>query len=190
MTKKVFLIDAYDSFVYMLYQYFGSFGCEVKVVRNDTFTPKDIMAYDPDCIVLSPGPGHPKDSNFIPVINEFEKTPIFGVCLGHQAMGLAFGAKISIANKILHGKTSFVQHDGKSIFSNLPNPFSATRYHSLVVSDLPKELVASAKSTDDGEIMALRHATRPMEGVQFHPESIMTQNGKDIIRNFLDSYCR
>jgi len=188
---KIFIIDAYDSFVYMLYQYLGELAgpsSEIKVVRNDKFTLSDIRIFDPDYIILSPGPGHPKDSNFIPVLKEFSGTPTFGVCLGHQALGLAFGGKVVGAKNILHGKVSKIKHDGKTIFANLSNPLTATRYHSLMVIDPPSDLVVSARSLEDNEIMGLRHAKHPFEGVQFHPESVMTQNGKAILKNFLDYY--
>lgn len=188
MTKKIFIIDAYDSFVYMLYQYLGAMNTQLKVVRCDKFSLNDVRAYDPDYIVLSPGPGHPKDSHFVPVIQEFSSTPIFGVCLGHQAIGLAFGAKIVQAKNIMHGKITQVQHDRKTIFKRVPNPFTATRYHSLVVTDLPSCLEVSATSSTDGEIMALRHKSKPCEGVQFHPESVLTKPGKLILKNFLEYY--
>lgn len=188
---KIFIIDAYDSFVYMLYQYLGELAgesAEIKVVRNDKFKLSDIREFDPDYIILSPGPGHPKDSHFIPVLHEFSGTPTFGVCLGHQALGLAFGAKIICAKNILHGKVSSISHDGKTIFSGLPNPFTATRYHSLMATEPPAELIVSARSKEDNEIMAFRHAKYPFESVQFHPESVMTQNGKMILKNFLEYY--
>lgn len=188
MKKKIFIIDAYDSFVYMLYQYLGAMNTQLKVARCDKFTLNELKTFDPDYIVLSPGPGHPKDSHFIPVIQEFNSTPIFGVCLGHQAIGMAFGAKIMQAKNIMHGKITQVQHDRKTIFKRVPNPFVATRYHSLVVTELPDCLEASATSLTDGEIMALRHKKQPCEGVQFHPESVLTKPGKTILKNFLECY--
>lgn len=185
---RILIVDAFDSFVYNLYQYMGSLGADVKVVRVNKCEIPAIRAYSPDYIVLSPGPGHPKDSGFIPIIREFEDVPMFGVCLGHQAMGLAFGGEVGRAGNIMHGKTSLIEHDGKTIFMGVKNPFKATRYHSLVVRNPPKELEVSAKSREDGEIMALRHRKRACEGVQFHPESILTKPGKRMLKNFLEYY--
>ncbi|MBI4399356.1 aminodeoxychorismate/anthranilate synthase component II [Candidatus Micrarchaeota archaeon] len=187
--KKIFIIDAYDSFVYMLYQYLGSFpDVKLMIRRSDKFTLDEIKKFNPDYIVLSPGPGHPKDSNFIPVIKEFKTTPILGVCLGHQAIGLAFGSKIEVAKNIMHGKTSEIVHDNKTIFRGLGNPIKATRYHSLIVTDPPDSLEVSAKSRNDNYIMAIRHKKYPIEGVQFHPESVLTSEGKKILKNFLEHY--
>ncbi|MEM3399542.1 MAG: aminodeoxychorismate/anthranilate synthase component II [Candidatus Micrarchaeia archaeon] len=188
MAKKVFIVDAYDSFVYMLYQYFGAMGLEVRIVRKDKYTVEEIKQFDPDYIVLSPGPGHPKDSNFLPVLENFLEVPTLGVCLGHQAIGLAFGGEISIAPNIMHGKTSTITHDGRTIFEDVKNPFEATRYHSLVISKVPPSLSVSAKSMSDELVMAVRHIRFPLEGVQFHPESVMTKEGKKILRNFVDHY--
>lgn len=189
---KVLIIDAYDSFVYMLYQRIGELakGAEIKVVRNDAITPARIASYAPDCIVLSPGPGHPKDSGFVEVLQRFCDVPTLGVCLGHQAIGLAFGASIARAKSIMHGKVSSILHDGKTIFKNVANPLRATRYHSLIVEEagLPEELEVSARSIGDNYIMGLRHKVHPIEGVQFHPESVMTAEGKRILGNFLSSY--
>ncbi|MEM4389982.1 MAG: aminodeoxychorismate/anthranilate synthase component II [Candidatus Micrarchaeia archaeon] len=191
---KVFVIDAFDSFVYMLYQYLGAMGASLKVMRCNAFSLHDIRAYDPDCIVLSPGPGRPEDARFVPVIQEFGPTiPIFGVCLGHQAIGLAFGARVVRAKKIMHGKLGSIQHDGRTIFKGIPNPFPATRYHSLVVEDVrpPLEVSATELSPDErGTVMAMRHRDFPIEGVQFHPESVLTKAGKRIIKNFIDYYVR
>ncbi|MEM3030308.1 MAG: aminodeoxychorismate/anthranilate synthase component II [Candidatus Micrarchaeia archaeon] len=189
---KVFVIDAFDSFVYMLYQYLGAMGASLKVARCNAFSLQDIHSFDPDYIVLSPGPGRPEDANFVPVIQEFgARTPIFGVCLGHQAIGLAFGAKVVRAKKIMHGKLGSIQHDGKTIFKGIPNPFPATRYHSLVVEDVrpPLEVSATELSPDErGTVMAVRHRNSPIEGVQFHPESVLTKAGKQILENFIEHY--
>ena len=185
---KIFVIDAYDSFVFMLYQYLGELGAELEVKRNDQFTLSEIKKFDPDYIVLSPGPGRPEDSHFVPVIQEFEQTPILGVCLGHQAIGLAFGARVKLAEKVFHGKTALIKHDGKTIFKDLENPFEAARYHSLAVDNLPSELEASSHSLEDKEIMSVRHVKRPVEGVQFHPESVLTKSGKKLLSNFINYY--
>ena len=185
---KIFLIDNYDSFVYNLYQYLGELGCEISVFRNDRFSLQDLNAVRPDCIVISPGPGGPQDAGLsVPVIKEFSgKIPILGICLGHQSIGYAFGGKIVRARNIVHGKTSKITHDEKGLFVGIENPVVATRYHSLVVEEesLPREILITAKS-EDGEIMGIRHISHPTEGIQFHPESIMTPAGKDILRNFL-----
>ena len=184
----ILLIDNYDSFTYNLYQYLTELGVEVKVVRNDTITIAEIEKMKPEKIVISPGPGRPEEAGIIiDIIKKFAGSiPILGVCLGHQAIGLAFGAKIVSAPVIMHGKTSEIFHDGKGIFSGIPSPFEATRYHSLIVSNnnLPDQLEVSAK-TSDGVIMGLRHKRFPVDGIQFHPESIMTLHGKSILRNFL-----
>jgi anthranilate synthase/aminodeoxychorismate synthase-like glutamine amidotransferase len=191
---KVLIIDAYDSFVYMLYQRIGELakGAEIKVVRNDAITIAQIARYAPDFIVLSPGPGHPKDSGFVGILRRFPDTPTLGVCLGHQAIGLAFGGRIGRARSIMHGKVSSIAHDGKTIFKGVANPLRATRYHSLIVEEknLPRELEVSARSVEDNYIMALRHRKHPVEGVQFHPESVMTAEGKKILGNFLAAYLR
>jgi len=189
--KKILFIDAYDSFVYSLYQYFGELSegkAELLIYRNDKITIQQIKSISPDCIILSPGPGHPKDSGFVPIIISFPSTPIFGVCLGLQALGLAYGGKIERANSIMHGKTSEIRHDGKNIFKGVKNPFTATRYHSLIVAKLPACLEISARDTQDNYIMGARHRKNPHEGVQFHPESILTDEGKKIIANFLKHY--
>ncbi len=189
--KKIFMVDAYDSFVYMIYQYLGELTegkAEIRMRRTSEVTLNEIRKFSPDYIILSPGPGHPKDSKFLPVIEEFHDTPTLGVCLGHQAIGLAFGAKVTQARKILHGKTSQIEHDKKTIFHGLKSPIEATRYHSLMVVELPDSLEKSAVAKDDREIMALRHKKFPMEGVQFHPESVLTEEGKHILRNFLSYY--
>ncbi|VVB66324.1 Anthranilate synthase component 2 [Candidatus Gugararchaeum adminiculabundum] len=192
--KKILFIDAYDSFVYNLYQYFGELTkgkADLFIKRKDEITLEEIKKLDPDYIVLSPGPGHPRDSNFIPVIKEFSsRIPTFGVCLGHQSIGMAFGGKISVAENIMHGKTSQINHDGKTIFAGVQNPFTGTRYHSLIVElkSVPEDFIISATSQKDNYVMAMRHKSYPIECVQFHPESILTSEGKKIIKNFLDHY--
>lgn len=184
----ILVIDNYDSFTFNLVQYLGEMGQELKVFRNDALTLDKIEALAPRSIVISPGPGRPENSGIIiPVIREFSgKMPILGVCLGHQAIGAAFGGDVVSAPQIMHGKTSNIYHDGKSVFRGLPTPFRATRYHSLVVSPetLPDCLEVSAK-TEDGVIMGLRHRSMAVEGVQFHPESILTDTGKKLLSNFL-----
>jgi anthranilate synthase/aminodeoxychorismate synthase-like glutamine amidotransferase len=184
----IFVLDNYDSFTYNLVQYFGELGEKVEVRRNDEVTPAEIEAMRPTHVVISPGPCTPQDAGVsIATIRHFAgKTPVLGVCLGHQAIGAAFGGNVVRAAKLMHGKTSAVAHDGKSIFRGLPSPLTATRYHSLIVSEkgLPKELEVSARS-EDGVIMGLRHRTARVEGVQFHPESVLTQNGRELLKNFL-----
>jgi anthranilate synthase/aminodeoxychorismate synthase-like glutamine amidotransferase len=188
----VFVLDNYDSFTYNLVQYLGELGAEVVVRRNDQVTVPEIEAMRPDRILLSPGPCTPQEAGIsVEVVHHFAgKVPILGVCLGHQAIGAAFGAEIVRAPKLMHGKTSEVQHDGKTIFSGLPSPMTATRYHSLIVQekDLPKDLEISAYAAENGGsrvIMGLRHKRFPVEGVQFHPESVLTGEGKKLIANFL-----
>ncbi|MBF0211169.1 MAG: aminodeoxychorismate/anthranilate synthase component II [Desulfamplus sp.] len=183
------VIDNYDSFTFNLVHYIMQSGAEVDVFRNNKITVDEIQALNPDGIVISPGPGRPEDAGVsIDIIKHFSgKTPILGVCLGHQAIGYTFGAKIVQAKKIMHGKTSMVTGDEKFIFSGINKPFAAMRYHSLAISEatLPDSLVVTAKS-DDGEIMGVRHVDHPTYGVQFHPESIMTVVGKRLIRNFIN----
>jgi anthranilate synthase/aminodeoxychorismate synthase-like glutamine amidotransferase len=183
------LIDNYDSFTYNLFQYLCELGQDVKVVRNDKTTIKKIETMAPERIVISPGPGTPLDAGIsIDAIRHFgPKLPILGVCLGHQCIGYAYGATVAGAGEIMHGKSSMIKHDGKGIFAGLPNPFKAIRYHSLAVmrDRLPDCLEVTAE-TDGGIIMGLRHRKYPTEGVQFHPESIMTDVGKDLLRNFLE----
>jgi para-aminobenzoate synthetase component II len=185
----ILVIDNYDSFTFNLVQYLGELGQELKVFRNDAITIDAIASMAPASIVISPGPGRPENSGIIiPVIKEFAgKIPILGVCLGHQAIGAAFGGDVVSAPGIMHGKTSDIYHDGRTIFSGLPNPFRATRYHSLVVSPetLPACLEISAK-TNDGIIMGLRHCEMIVEGVQFHPESILTDPGMKMLSNFVN----
>ena len=184
----ILLLDNYDSFTYNLAQYLGELGCAVEVHRNDKISVEEIVRRKPERIVISPGPCTPQEAGIsIELIQRLAgKFPILGVCLGHQAMGAAFGGKIIRAPKLFHGKTSQIHHDGKGIFRDLPEPFTATRYHSLIVErkSLPKELSVTAE-TSDGVIMALRHKRHRMEGVQFHPESVLTECGKQLLKNFL-----
>ena len=184
----ILVIDNYDSFTYNLVQYLGEIGAEVKVYRNDQITVQEIEKLKPGRLLISPGPGRPNDAGISEeVVRRFAgKLPILGVCLGHQAIGEVFGGKIVRAKKLMHGKTSSIIHDGKTIFQGLPNPFPATRYHSLLVEreSLPQVLEVSAW-TKEGEIMGLRHKEYKVEGVQFHPESILTKNGKQLLTNFL-----
>lgn len=184
----LFLIDNYDSFTYNLVQYFEELGAEVRVVRNDAVTPADIDALRPAGIVISPGPGSPGEAGVtLAAIGRFAgAVPILGVCLGHQAIAVHFGGRVVPARRLMHGKTSRVTADGRGVFHNIREPFEAMRYHSLAVEreSLPDCLEVSAVA-DDGEIMGLRHRSLPVEGVQFHPESIMTAVGKRLLRNFL-----
>lgn len=185
----ILLIDNYDSFTYNIYQYLGCLGAKVKVVRNDAISVKDVARMKPEAIVLSPGPGTPDESGItLETITTYAgKIPILGVCLGHQSIGQAFGGKVIRASKLMHGKTSVIQHKNKGVFKGLPNPLEVTRYHSLIVErkSLPDCLEVTA-TTDDGLIMGLRHKRFLVEGVQFHPESYVTQNGMDMLQNFLD----
>jgi anthranilate synthase/aminodeoxychorismate synthase-like glutamine amidotransferase len=185
----ILMIDNYDSFTYNLVQYLGQLGQDVVVYRNDRITIDEIRNLAPDAIFLSPGPCTPKEAGItVDVIREFHKSvPIMGVCLGHQAIGFTFGGNVVRAGRLMHGKTSQILHDGNSIFKALPNPFTAGRYHSLLVEEvsLPSCLEISAK-TEEGEIMGIRHQKYLVEGIQFHPESILTPHGKRIIKNFLE----
>jgi para-aminobenzoate synthetase component 2 len=187
----ILLIDNYDSFTYNLYHYLGELGAEVRVFRNDEISVEEIESLAPEKIVISPGPCTPKEAGIsCDVIRHFgAKTPILGVCLGHQSIGAAFGGQIVRAPTLMHGKLSEIFHDSKTIFQSLKNPFAAMRYHSLVIdpATCPAELNVSAR-TADGVIMGVRHATYPIEGVQFHPESILTEEGKRLLHNFLTSY--
>ncbi len=187
MTSRVLIIDNYDSFVYILAQYLGELGLDPIVFRNDKLTTDGVSDLDPDAILISPGPGTPDDSGIsMELIEEFkEKIPIFGVCLGLQCIGEFFGGNVIRAPAVMHGKTSLIKHDGKGVFKSLPNPFEATRYHSLIVDrdTLPDDLEVTAE-TDDGLIMGLRHKAFPVEGVQFHPESILTNVGYSLLENF------
>lgn len=186
------MIDNYDSFTYNLVQYLGELGEELQVVRNDQTTLEEIQAKQPKMIVLSPGPGNPDTAGIcLDIVRHLAgKIPILGVCLGHQTIAQAFGGKVVRADQLMHGKTSQIIHDGKTIFEGLPSPFTATRYHSLLVEyeTLPDVFEISAKS-ETGEIMAIRHRSFPVEGVQFHPESILSEYGKEILKNFLTAYC-
>jgi len=184
----ILLLDNYDSFTYNLAQYLGELGCTLEVHRNDKISVEEIVRRKPDRIVISPGPCTPQEAGIsVELIQRLAGSfPILGVCLGHQAIGAAFGGKIIRAPKLFHGKTSDIEHDGKGIFQSVPNPFTATRYHSLIVErkSLPRELQISAE-TGDGIIMGLRHRKHKVDGVQFHPESVLTESGKQLLRNFL-----
>ena len=192
----VFVLDNYDSFTYNLVQYMGELGAEMIVRRNDELTPEEVEALNHERILISPGPCTPQDAGIsMDLIRHFaasgKRVPILGVCLGHQAIGAVFGGEVIRAAKLMHGKTSEVEHDGRTIFAGIPKTMTCTRYHSLIVSPkgLPRELEVSARTTDpvtgDETIMALRHRELPIEGVQFHPESVLTSHGKQIIENFL-----
>jgi len=197
----VFVLDNYDSFTYNLVQYLGELGATVEVRRNDELTVEEVEALKPDRILLSPGPCTPGEAGIlVPLIRHMagspRRTPILGVCLGHQAIGEAFGGKVVRAHQLMHGKTSPVSHDGKGVFSGLPNPLTCTRYHSLIVAEenLPGELAVTARTPEangagksgGSVIMGLRHRLLPVEGVQFHPESVLTEGGRQMIRNFLE----
>jgi anthranilate synthase/aminodeoxychorismate synthase-like glutamine amidotransferase len=185
----VLVIDNYDSFTYNLVQYLGELGAEVRVMRNDSVSVDEVAAARADRIVISPGPGRPEQAGVtMSVIRELGRTtPILGVCLGHQAIGAVFGGRVVRAGVPMHGKTSTIEHDGRGVFQNISGPFVASRYHSLVVADddLPGELEVSARTKDEGIVMGLRHREWPVHGVQFHPESILTAEGRTILRNFL-----
>ena len=185
---RILVIDNYDSFVYNLVQYLGELGAEPIVVRNDELTVEDAVAVNPDGVLLSPGPGRPEDAGILcAAITAFAgKTPVFGVCLGHQAIGHVFGGKVVRAPELVHGKTSMINHEGLGVFAGLDSPLAATRYHSLIVEreSLPPSFEVTA-TTGDGMIMGMRHREFDVEGVQFHPESVLTQHGHDLVRNFL-----
>ena len=186
-APRVLPVDNYDSFTFNLYQYLGELGAETTVVRNDELTVPAALATRPDRIVISPGPGTPDEAGIsLELARAAEDIPLLGVCLGHQALGQAFGGRVVRAPVLMHGKTSEIEHDGRTVFRGLPQPFTATRYHSLVVdrASVPECLEVSAW-TADGVVMGLRHRERPAEGVQFHPESILTKAGHDLLRNFL-----
>lgn len=185
---RILVIDNYDSFVYNLVQYLGELGAEPLVVRNDEVTVDEAVALHPDGVLLSPGPGRPEDAGILcEAISAFAgRTPVFGVCLGHQAIGHVFGGTVVRAPELVHGKTSPINHEGRGVFAGLGSPLAATRYHSLVVEreSLPSSLEVTA-TTNDGMIMGMRHREYDVEGVQFHPESVLTQHGHEIVRNFL-----
>ena len=187
-SPRVLVIDNYDSFVYTLVQYLGQLGAEPLVHRNDALTVDEALALEPDAILLSPGPGRPEDAGIMCelITAAGGRVPILGVCLGHQAIGHVFGGAVVRAPQLMHGKTSWIEHRGKGVFAGLPDPFEATRYHSLVVerAGLPDALEVTAE-TADGIVMGLRHRSMPIEGVQFHPESILTVGGHQLLRNFL-----
>ncbi len=189
---KTLVIDNYDSFVYNLVQQVGELGSEPLVYRNNQITLEEAVHLNPDNIILSPGPGTPVDRRYFGVCSDILRTlsptvPTLGVCLGHQGIIHVYGGKITKAGRIMHGKVSSVKHDGEGIFEGLENPFTATRYHSLVGErfTIPREITVSATSLDDGEVMAVRHRQHPVDGVQFHPESILTKEGQKLTRNFL-----
>jgi anthranilate synthase/aminodeoxychorismate synthase-like glutamine amidotransferase len=190
MALSVLLVDNYDSFTYNLYQYLGELGAEVSVVRNDAVTVDQALSRGADRIVISPGPGTPDEAGIsLELVRRAAgRVPVLGVCLGHQAMGQAFGGRVVRAPRPMHGKTSEVHHDGRGVFAGLPSPFTATRYHSLVVArdSVPEELELCAW-TEDGVVMGLRHRSHPLHGVQFHPESILTGPGKQLLRRFLEA---
>ena len=185
----ILVIDNYDSFTYNLVQYLGELGAEVHVVRNDAMSVDSIAALRPERLVISPGPGRPESAGItMDAIRRFGSTiPILGVCLGHQAIGAVFGGAVVRASTPMHGKTSMIEHDGRGVFAGIGGPFLASRYHSLVVADegLPDELEVSARTREDNTIMGLRHRERPIHGVQFHPESILTGEGRRLLKNFL-----
>ncbi|MFD0768372.1 aminodeoxychorismate/anthranilate synthase component II [Bacillus sp. CGMCC 1.60114] len=189
----ILMIDNYDSFTFNLVQFLGELGQELIVKRNDEITIKDIEQMHPDFLMISPGPCSPNEAGVsMDVIRHFAgQIPIFGVCLGHQSIAQVFGGDVVRADRLMHGKTSLMHHDEKTIFTDIPNPFTATRYHSLIVKKetLP-ECLEVTSWTEEGEIMALRHKTLPIEGVQFHPESIMTSHGKELLQNFIRNYSR
>ena len=184
----ILMIDNYDSFTYNLVHYIAELGEDVEVYRNDKITVEEVGRINPDVIVVSPGPCTPKEAGVsVDVIKEFAgRIPVLGVCLGHQSMAYAYGAQIIRADRLLHGKTSLIHHDGNGIYKDIPDPFEATRYHSLLVDKktLPEEFIVTAW-TDEGEIMGIRHKELLLEGVQFHPESILTKHGKDLLGNFI-----
>jgi anthranilate synthase/aminodeoxychorismate synthase-like glutamine amidotransferase len=189
-APRLLMIDNYDSFTFNLVQYLGELGAEVEVVRNDVETVDELLEREPAGVVISPGPGEPGAAGVsVAMVLACAKRsiPLLGVCLGHQAIGIAFGGQIVRARSIMHGKVSSIEHDGSGVLRGIPSPFEATRYHSLVIErdSCPAELLITARS-DDGEIMAVRHRSLPLEGVQFHPESILTRVGKTLLGNFLE----
>lgn len=184
----IIVIDNYDSFTYNLVQYLGELGQEIQVYRNDQVTVEEVRAMQPDHIVISPGPGDPHDGGIsLELLRELgPTTPIFGVCLGHQCIGEAFGGQVVRAPRLMHGKTSRVYHNGEGLFNGIPSPFQATRYHSLIVQEPLPDCLEVTAFTSQGEVMGVRHKEYPVVGVQFHPESILTEHGKRILQNFLD----
>jgi anthranilate synthase component 2 len=190
----VLVIDNYDSFTYNLVQYLGELGAELRVMRNDSVTVDDVRRANADQIVISPGPGRPEHAGVtIALIEQLgDRVPILGVCLGHQAIGAAFGGRVVRAAVPMHGKTSTIDHDGRGVFAGIAGPFAASRYHSLVVADdgWPEALEVTARTQEDAVVMGLRHRSRPIHGVQFHPESILTDEGRTILRNFLKERTR
>ena len=190
----VVVIDNYDSFTYNLVQYLGELGADVRVMRNDAVSVEDVEAAQPDQIVISPGPGRPEEAGVTTAVIERlgDRIPILGVCLGHQAIGAVFGGHVVRAAVPMHGKTSTIDHDGRGVFAGIDGSFAASRYHSLVVAEdyWPDALEVSARTHDDGVVMGLRHRSRPIHGVQFHPESILTGEGRTILRNFLKARAR
>lgn len=191
----IFLLDNYDSFTYNLYQYLGELGIEVRVARNDKIQVTDIMHTPPAAVVISPGPGRPAAAGISKsLVRECarRRLPLLGVCLGHQALGEEFGAAVEPAQTLMHGKTSLIRHDNATLFAGLDNPQRVMRYHSLVIrrGNIPADFSCSASNQQDGELMAMRHKTLPLEGVQFHPESIMTSSGKMMLQNFVNHYLK
>lgn len=188
---RTLIVDAYDSFVHIIYQYFLELDAGPVVVRSGDLSPSEIKSQRPDMIVLGPGPGHPVESGHVEIVRELQgAVPILGVCLGHQAVGVAFGGRVIAARHLVHGKTSSISHDGRGVFAGHSVPFNATRYHSLVVEEhsVPDVLKITARSQEDGYIMGLRHRSIPIESVQFHPESICTDGGLNIFRSFIESF--
>lgn len=187
---EILVVDAFDSFVYIIRQYLLSMGVEATMVRSNELSLEDVHRMRPDAVLLGPGPGSPEDSGHVEIVREFAgAVPMLGVCLGHQAIGVAFGATVRPAQHLMHGKTSRIRHDARGLFTGMPSDFLATRYHSLVVVEdtVPDSLEVSARSHDDGYIMALRHRQLPIESVQFHPESICTEDGFRVIGNFVEN---
>ncbi|WP_446211843.1 anthranilate synthase component II [Micromonospora sp. IBSANI012] len=184
---KVLLVDAYDSFTHIIDQYLRTLGARTVVVRSRSGTDEELAALRPDAVVLGPGPGHPAESGHVELVRAFAgRVPLLGVCLGHQAIGLAYGGTIAVARHLMHGKTSLVDHDGRGVFSGAVAPLTVTRYHSLIVDDpVPPALEVTARASDDGYVMGVRHRSLAVEGVQFHPESVMTEDGLRLFDNFL-----
>ncbi|HEV2633901.1 MAG TPA: aminodeoxychorismate/anthranilate synthase component II [Actinocrinis sp.] len=184
---KVLLVDAYDSFTHIIYQYLCTLGADTEVVRSRTRTIPELLDSGAHAVVLGPGPGHPADSGHVELVQAFAgRVPVLGVCLGHQAISLAFGGTVAAAEHLVHGKVSRIEHDGAGLFTGVRSPLAVTRYHSLIVTEpLPPELVVTARAPEDGYVMGIRHRELLVEGVQFHPESVMTESGSDMLGNFL-----